>query len=273
MKRQVFLVGATLLVLTGCNRWRERNNDAEPTVSNPTTYDRGTYNQNYTQGAGQNAQNNLRAMDADFLLEAASGNQKEVQLGQLAVRQAENEKVRDFGQRMVADHTRMLDETKELARTKGVSLSDRLQPSAQTDVTRFGNLKGADFDREYIRAMIADHEKDADAFDREARTGDDASVRSLAARALPTIREHLRMARDIDQNMTAPMLGQPKYNAPPTNVPRDNMQDNPNSPGNPRNPANPTSPDSTNPANPTSPNNPDNPTNDPNNPTNPTNPR
>jgi len=68
--------------------------------------------------------------------------------------------------------------------------------------------------------MIADHEKDADAFDRQARTGDDAGVRSLAARSLPTIREHLRMAKDLDQNMTAPMLGQPASNAPRETPPR-----------------------------------------------------
>jgi putative membrane protein len=244
MNRQIFLVGATLLVFAGCDSWRgERASRPDPYVTPSNTssdqqYDQAVnqYNPNAT-GQTASVQSNLRAMDADFLREAAIGNKTEIELGRVAVKQAQSDKVRDFGQRMIDDHTKMLDETTQLARSKGLSVNEQLSPSGEGDVNRFSKLSGADFDREYMRTMISDHERDVDAYDRESRTGDDASVRSLASRALPTIREHLRMARDIEQNMTAPMIGQPHYDTPrPTNT----GTPNPSNPSNPA-PDNPTS--------------------------------
>jgi len=255
MKNQVILVGAAL-VLAGCHgNDRDRYNTGD-------TYSRGSSNGTYndsrtTTQSGQNGQNGtqqgntLRAMDSDFLREANTGNLKEIELGRVAVRQANSEKVRNFGQRMIDDHTKMSQEVMQVARSKGLDLNDQLPSEARSDINRLSSVNGADFDRQYIKAMVQDHEKDADAFDREARTGDDASVRSLASRALPTIREHLRMAKDMDQNMTAPHIGQPRSNTPRSTPDNNPMNPNPNSPSGPGTPGSP--------ANPGTPNNPSNP--------------
>jgi hypothetical protein len=42
------------------------------------------------------------------------------------------------------------------------------------------------------------------------------------------------MAKDLDTNLTAPQIGQPRYNTPRN--PPDNNPINPNTPGNPSNP-------------------------------------
>jgi putative membrane protein len=256
MNKQVIFAGAALALIAGCSRYdRDRYNTGDTyTRSTSTgTYDNGgstrTATQNGPYGTPQGT--TLRAMDSDFLREANTGNLKEVEMARVAVRQTTNEKVRSFAQRMIDDHTKMNQELTQLAREKGLNLGEQLPQEARSDINRIGNVNGADFDRQYVKEMVQDHEKDADAFDRQARTGEDASVRSLASRCLPTIREHLRMAKDLDTNMNAPQIGQPRYNTP-----RGTPDSNPMNP-NPSNPSGPDSPGS--PANPSNPNNPGNP--------------
>jgi putative membrane protein len=180
-------------------------------------------------------------MDADFLRKAAWGNEAEVHFGRVAVEKGVDEKVRTFGQRMIDDHGRILTEIKDLASNRGMTLSDQLPAEMQADLNHLSALSGSEFDREYVRMMVVDHEKDLDAFDREARTGVDSDVRALAARSLPTIREHLRMVKDMELVMTAPKLGTLPHNRAP-NTPQENLPgDAPPMPGDPNNPEKPSS--------------------------------
>jgi putative membrane protein len=57
-------------------------------------------------------------------------------------------------------------------------------------------MSGSDFDKAYMEAMVKDHQKDIDEFQREADSGKDADVKSFASETLPTLREHLQMAKD-----------------------------------------------------------------------------
>ncbi len=244
MSRQVALIGASLVLMAGCrnSHWREQDPRADTTPIQP---------RNYSQSPETTPQNGLPAMDADFLRKAAWGNQAEVQFGRVAVERGDDEKVRTFGQRMIDDHGRLLTEIKDLASSRGMTLSDQLPAETQADLSHIQSMHGQEFDREYVRMMVGDHEKDLDAFDREARTGVDSDVKALAARSLPTIREHLRMVNDMEVAMTAPKLGTLPHNRPPTTRPEDLPGNAPPMPGDPNNPERPSSlpgtPDTPNP--------------------------
>lgn len=60
--------------------------------------------------------------DQAFLKEAAAGNLAEIQTGRLAEKKASSPVVKQFGQRMVTDHTKLLDQTKGLASRLNVML-------------------------------------------------------------------------------------------------------------------------------------------------------
>jgi putative membrane protein len=45
--------------------------------------------------------------------------------------------------------------------------------------------------------MIRDHTADIGEFEREVSLGSDATVRAFAAKTLPVLREHLKMAQSI----------------------------------------------------------------------------
>src|SRR5579872_4722539 len=136
--------------------------------------------------------------DAKFIMEAASGGMLEVKLGELAKERAKNADVRRFGERMVTDHTKANKDLMAVADKKGVKFPTELMKTHQETFDKFKDMKpGAEFDRAYMKAMVKDHEDDRQEFVKEAKEAKDDDVKAFAARTLPVIEEHLRMARDI----------------------------------------------------------------------------
>jgi len=83
----------------------------------------------------------------------------EVEMGHMAAKQAQSSEVKKFGERMILDHTKAGDELKQLASTKKVTLPAMLNPKNKETIEKLAKLKGAEFDREYVMEMVADHEE------------------------------------------------------------------------------------------------------------------
>ena len=146
----------------------------------------------------------LDKADAKFLNDAAAGNLFEVTLGQMAVKQASNDEVKKFGQRMVDDHSKLNDQTQKVAQLKSVALPHELGKQQKTEVDKFAKLSGVAFDKAYMQHMVDEHEKDVKEFKARATEASDPDVKRLAATTLPTLEEHLRLAKDIDSRITQP---------------------------------------------------------------------
>jgi len=144
------------------------------------------------QTAGKGAAN----PDQAFVTEAAQGGMSEVQLGELAVKQASSKDVKAFGQHMVSDHSKANDELKQLAAKKKWDLPADVGAENKATMDRLSKLKGAAFDKAYMSDMVEDHVKDVAAFDTESKKGKDLDLRSWAAKTLPTLRHHLSMAKE-----------------------------------------------------------------------------
>ena len=154
-----------------------------------------------TVGAGITlAQSRGTLVDADrkFVMEAAEGSQMEVELGRLAQQKASRDAVRQFGQRMATDHARAGQELARLAADKGVELPGQESRQTQAEKDRLSKVSGAAFDREYVKIMVQDHEKDVAAFRSQSQQGSDPDVKAWAAKTLPTLEEHLKLIRQIE---------------------------------------------------------------------------
>lgn len=143
----------------------------------------------------------LSAADRIFLLKAAKGGMMEVKLGDIATKQAANGDVKQFGQRMVDDHSKAKDELKQLAAQKGVTLPTDIDSKQNRTVMRLSKLNGMRFDHTYVMDMVKGHQAAIRAFAREAKYGKDADVKAWAAKTLPTLKEHLKMAQGIQKTM------------------------------------------------------------------------
>jgi len=135
----------------------------------------------------------------EFLHEAMQGNNSEIMLGRLADDQARSPAVREFGRTLVSDHRQAREEVRDLGRRFGLPPDRDIAPEAQDERDRLMGLRGRDFDREFVRYMIDDHRKDLAKFRDEAQENH-GPVSALAARQLPTLRSHLRMAIALERS-------------------------------------------------------------------------
>ena len=106
--------------------------------------------------------------DNSFVRQAAQANYAEVQLGKLAEEKGTNQLVKDFGQRMVTDHSKANDELKPIAAKDDVALPNKMDLKDQALYNRLSKLSGGQFDRAYIHAMVRDHQSDIAEFRGES---------------------------------------------------------------------------------------------------------
>jgi len=135
--------------------------------------------------------------DKKFAKEALAGGMAEVQLGQLAEQKGGSEDVKQFGQRMVDDHTKLNDQMKPIATQIGVEPPAQLMPKDQELMAKLQALSGPEFDKAYIKAMLKDHKKDEKAFEQEATIGQNAAEKQAAMQGEQVIKEHLQMVEQL----------------------------------------------------------------------------
>jgi putative membrane protein len=138
---------------------------------------------------------NLSAADKKFVEKAASGGLAEVQAAQLAQQKGKDQKVKDFAQQMITDHTAANDKLTSLAQQKGVTVPSELEAKDQKEVDRLGQLDGKKFDRAYLKAEVRDHQEMLSLLQKEAKSGKDPDLKSFAQDTIPTVQKHLDMAQ------------------------------------------------------------------------------
>lgn len=137
--------------------------------------------------------------DSNFAREAAEGGMLEVELGKIAVQKATNQQIRQFGQRMIDDHTKANDQLKSIAAKDNITLPAQLDRKDQSMVDRFSKMTGTEFDRVYARDMVKDHSNDVAAFQKEANNGRNPDLKDFAGSTLSTLQNHLRLAKDNER--------------------------------------------------------------------------
>jgi putative membrane protein len=154
-------------------------------------------NANTSNSSASQSTSKLSASDRTFVRKAAEGGLAEVELGKLAAERASSQDVKQFGQRMVDDHTKANDQLKQVASEEGITLPDKLSAKDQATKDRLEKLSGEQFDHAYMRDMVMDHTKDVSEFRTEAKAGKDPSVKNFAQQTLPTLEEHLKQAKSV----------------------------------------------------------------------------
>jgi len=140
----------------------------------------------------------VHATDDDFVRFAVAANIAEVELSKVAADHASSAAVRDFAHRMVTDHDRAGKEIKAIADTRQFPVPTALDGQHSALKQKLLSLKGAAFDQTFMDAMVDDRKKAVAAFRDEAEHGQDGEITAYAAKLLPTIEAHLRMAEQID---------------------------------------------------------------------------
>ncbi|GGM97792.1 hypothetical protein GCM10010967_34550 [Dyadobacter beijingensis] len=137
--------------------------------------------------------------DAEFAVAAADGGLMEVQLGELAQKNAASADVKKFGETMVTEHSKASEELKTLAAQKNITLPAMLSDDKQKKYDDLAKKEGAEFDKAYISFMVDDHKEDISEFEEAAKDAKDPEVKAWAEGKLPTLKHHLEMAEALNK--------------------------------------------------------------------------
>lgn len=145
----------------------------------------------------QSATSPVNPMDRRFITKTAQDNQFEIELGQIAKNKSTNADVRAFADRMVTDHGNIQSDLKPLAAKWNVALPTDAGEKHRDHIKHFQSLSGEQFDTQYMSMMVKNHQTDVAAFQKMADKGQNEDLKTFATRHLPTLKEHLKQAEDI----------------------------------------------------------------------------
>lgn len=154
-----------------------------------------------TTASGTGATANLARSDQKLIKDLAQANMAEIEAGRMAKSKSQNEQVKNFAQQMIDDHTKALDDVKQLAQSKGVTLPTELDRTHKRQADRMAALSGDAFDRAYLeRAGVADHKKTHAMLQRAQSRAKDPDVKALVARTLPIVDQHMTAVQQLNRD-------------------------------------------------------------------------
>lgn len=133
----------------------------------------------------------------NFIINQALGDSYEIQAGRLASQRGGSQQIRQFGDRMVSDHTTLAQQLGMVLQTNGtpVVTPAALDPRHLTMINDLTVAQGPDFDRRYAIQQVSAHREAVALLQNYAQSGDNPALRQWAMQTLPMVQEHLRLAQ------------------------------------------------------------------------------
>ena len=137
-------------------------------------------------------------------MQAAQTGMLEVQLGRLAVQRGSSTAVKQYGQEMVAEHTKVNQELMQLAMQKGVEVPKQMSRQNKALTDRLSGLSGTSFDKAYKQAMIDSHNQAIALFQAQSQQGQNPQLKAWATQKLPNLQAHLQMVNQMLADVSQP---------------------------------------------------------------------
>jgi putative membrane protein len=149
--------------------------------------------------------------DQSFLAHAIEGSKGEVQLAQLAQQKSQSQDVKQLAQKLESDHTQMNQKWFEpLAKQMGASEPKGPSKKNKKLMEKLQGLSGDQFDKEYIAAMVKDHQKDLKEFKQESEATQDPNIKQVAQQGANILTQHLQLAEQVAKNHNVPVENKDK---------------------------------------------------------------
>src|SRR6185295_4416794 len=141
-----------------------------------------------------------------FMAQAASGDQFEIQSGQLALQMSANPAVRNFANMLIADHARMSQALAAAATAARLTPpAPALLPVQQSTLDQL-RTTGPNFDAAFRGVQIGAHSQALQLMQNYAANGDVPALRNAATQAIPIIQSHLSQAQMLSVTTAPPPL-------------------------------------------------------------------
>jgi putative membrane protein len=144
----------------------------------------------------RNFNNTVDAEAQNFITKGIEGGNAEIQLSHLALKASKSKAITDFANMMIAEHTEAGNELKKIAAEQSAGIPDTLTKVHTQVIEALSKKTGNAFDKDYIQAMVQDHEQTIALF--KTVTGNpNKKLTGFADKMLPKLKSHLTRANEI----------------------------------------------------------------------------
>jgi len=147
--------------------------------------------------------------DRLFAILAGQGGIAEVDLGKLAQQKSRNDEVIAFAKKMLDEHGKSNAQLAQIAQQSGLAFPNELTSDQLETRQKLSALNPADFDVEYMRAQVTDHQKTVQLLLWVIASGENGDLQRWANDTLLDVLHHLLLAQILVSHLTGA--------APPTN--------------------------------------------------------
>jgi len=189
-------------------------------------------------GASGSGSMSITGGDPEIIQVLAVVDQAEVQDGQMAQRQARNAQVKSFARELVASHTKMLQQDRQLAKSNNVTLptssgtsgsttganskdtgtaatptvgaaggatgvAGQLQQAHMQMMQQVRSAQGAAFDSAFVNAQVMSHQQVLDMLQRAQSQAQNSEVKQHLTAAVQGVTSHLERAQKLQQSLAS----------------------------------------------------------------------
>lgn len=157
---------------------------------------------------GDMSKDKLGAAEIKIVSHLHHVNQMEIQMGKLAQQQG-TAAVKKYGAELVTDHTTADKELATFAKKRGVATIPAEKADSEMEkaemkkdmdgMAALKKLKGADFDREYLRMMVEGHDKELAATAGHIEASADNELDTMLANRKTTLQRHSDNAKELQK--------------------------------------------------------------------------
>lgn len=136
----------------------------------------------------------------DFFTKAAAANQYEIETGKIAADKAVSPAVKEYAQKLVADYTKAKAELEAQAKVAGVNvMAPVLHNDQLKDIDNLIRANAQDLEKDFIKLQKDAHEDTIAMFKDYAKDGDNATLKTFAAKMVPDLENHLAQVEQLDK--------------------------------------------------------------------------
>ena len=155
-------------------------------------------NDSVKQAQEQNVNAAIDEKISIFLTEAADARLAAIEEGKLAKEKGTAPTVKQYGEWMVVENTKILRELRMLAASKNIVLPTAMSNENAEELDDLKEEQGEDFDEAFLKRMRKDHKEDVDDFE-DAEEFKDKDVKKFASTYRPVIASHLERVEKIHE--------------------------------------------------------------------------
>lgn len=145
-------------------------------------------------------------------------NNMEIELGKVAKKNGGSQAVKSYGEMLVKEHSQNNQQLADLAKKTGQKIPKHTpetttekqeKAEAKKHAAQLKKLEGSNFDREYLRMMVADHDKELAMIDTNIAKVENSELADLLRNTKPVLQKHADQAREL-QKTNAQAMADPK---------------------------------------------------------------